>query len=69
MASVPNRVGYLANAGNTVGRCGKKMKNSPVVPQIVGRGLKLNVRNVGGEPVYSFGSLAQWFFAGINGGL
>src|SRR5215831_6898337 len=42
------------------------MKDSAIMPNIVRRALKLNLRNVGGEPMHNFGSLAEPPFVGIN---
>ena len=45
------------------------MKYSPVVPQIVFRGLKFYFRDVGSDPVHELGCLAQPFPVRINGSL
>src|SRR5215472_11900035 len=59
--SAPNGAGYLANVGETIGCRGEEVKDSPVVPQIVGGGFKLNLRNVGGKPVDSSDALPNRF--------
>jgi len=59
--SAPNGAGCLANLGETIGCRGEEVKDSPVVPQIVGGGFKLNLRNVGGKPVDSSDALPNRF--------
>jgi hypothetical protein len=51
MSSALHRLGYLTYIGDTVARRGKKVKNSAVVPHVIGRGHQIDFRDVGDEPV------------------
>ena len=57
MSSRIHRMGYLAYIGETVAGCGKKVKDSSVVPHVIGRGLQIDFRDVGDEPVDALSSI------------
>ena len=51
MASGLHGVGDLADICDTIARRGKKMKDSAVVPDIVSRGIQIDFRDVGDQPM------------------
>ena len=54
-------MGNLSNIRSPVFFYSKKMKHCAVVPDVVGPALKLNFRNIGGEPADPFCGQSQPF--------
>jgi hypothetical protein len=51
MSSALQCLGYQAYIRETVARLGKEVKDSAVVPHVIGRGLEIDFSDVGDEPV------------------